>query len=243
MGTSTFPAAEIVEAQWVAERRGLERFRTEQPPYSILANRIIERDVLPVTQRYGMGTLIWSPLAQGLLTGRGSARTGQTRLTARASMPVHFDHDGEAHRGRATRRARRAGRTPDEPPGDGLRRVAPGRDLGDHRPPHHGPARRPPGRRRSHVWTTTSSTGSTRSPRPVPRPAPTTSRTHRPLSSIPPSAAAPPCSAPPPDRRRRHQVPAPPTTRRCATVRLSLCPLQYRARCGRAPNTPRPPSR
>ena len=64
IGTSTMPASDIVEAQWVAERRGLERFRTEQPPYSIL-NRGIEREVLPVAQRYGMGTLVWSPLAQG----------------------------------------------------------------------------------------------------------------------------------------------------------------------------------
>jgi aryl-alcohol dehydrogenase-like predicted oxidoreductase len=93
IGTSTFPASEIVEAQWVAERRGLERFRTEQPPYSIV-NRLIEREVLPVTQRYGMGTLVWSPLAQGLLTGR--IRRGQQNATHRsASMPVHFDHDGK----------------------------------------------------------------------------------------------------------------------------------------------------
>src|ERR1041384_3154734 len=56
IGSSTFPASDIVEAQWVAERRGLERFRTEQPPYSIL-NRGIEREVLPVCRRYGMGTL------------------------------------------------------------------------------------------------------------------------------------------------------------------------------------------
>ncbi|GHF83836.1 aryl-alcohol dehydrogenase-like predicted oxidoreductase [Amycolatopsis bartoniae] len=69
IGSSTFPASQIVEAQWVAERRGLERFRTEQPPYSIL-NRGIEREVLPVCERYGMGTLVWSPLAQGMLTGR-----------------------------------------------------------------------------------------------------------------------------------------------------------------------------
>ncbi|MBE1878539.1 aldo/keto reductase [Myceligenerans pegani] len=93
IGTSTFPASEIVEAQWVAERRGLARFRTEQPPYSIV-NRVIEREVLPVTQRYGMGTLVWSPLAQGLLTGR--IRKGQTNQTHRsASMPVHFEHDGK----------------------------------------------------------------------------------------------------------------------------------------------------
>jgi aryl-alcohol dehydrogenase (NADP+) len=69
IGSSTFPASEIVEAQWTADRRGLARFRTEQPPYSIL-NRSIEREVLPVCERYGMGTLVWSPLAMGLLTGR-----------------------------------------------------------------------------------------------------------------------------------------------------------------------------
>ena len=69
IGSSTFPASEIVEAQWVAERRGLARFRTEQPPYSIL-NRSIEREVLPVCQAYGMGALVWSPLAKGMLTGR-----------------------------------------------------------------------------------------------------------------------------------------------------------------------------
>ncbi|MFD0201668.1 MULTISPECIES: aldo/keto reductase [Saccharothrix] len=69
IGTSTFPASEIVEAQWIAERRNLARFRTEQPPYSILDRRI-ENEVLPVCERYGMGTLVWSPLAQGMLTGR-----------------------------------------------------------------------------------------------------------------------------------------------------------------------------
>ncbi|MDX3003402.1 aldo/keto reductase [Kribbella solani] len=69
IGSSTMPASEIVEAQWVANRRGFERFRTEQPPYSIL-NRGIEREVLPMVQKYGMGALVWSPLAGGQLTGR-----------------------------------------------------------------------------------------------------------------------------------------------------------------------------
>src|SRR6201992_3391915 len=69
IGHSAMPASDIVEAQWVAERRGYERFRTEQPTYSML-NRGIESEVLPVTQRYGMGTLVWSPLAKGMLTGR-----------------------------------------------------------------------------------------------------------------------------------------------------------------------------
>ncbi|MGA2492648.1 MAG: aldo/keto reductase [Roseiarcus sp.] len=69
IGSSTFPASEIVEAQWVAERRGLARFRAEQPPYSIL-NRGVEREALPACQRYGMGVMVWSPLAMGALTGR-----------------------------------------------------------------------------------------------------------------------------------------------------------------------------
>lgn len=69
IGASTFPASDIVEAQWVAERRGLARFRTEQPPYSIL-NRSIEREVLPACQRFGMGVMAWSPLAKGMLTGK-----------------------------------------------------------------------------------------------------------------------------------------------------------------------------
>jgi aryl-alcohol dehydrogenase-like predicted oxidoreductase len=81
IGTSSFLASDIVEAQWVAQRRALQRFRTEQPPYSIL-NRGIEREVLPVCQRYGMGTLVWSPLAGGLLTG--SYRKGQQASTHRS---------------------------------------------------------------------------------------------------------------------------------------------------------------
>jgi aryl-alcohol dehydrogenase-like predicted oxidoreductase len=82
IGSSAMPASDIVEAQWVAERRGLERFRTEQPTYSIL-NRGIEAEVLPVAQRYGMGTLVWSPLAKGMLTGR--VRKGQPTDLRRAT--------------------------------------------------------------------------------------------------------------------------------------------------------------
>jgi aryl-alcohol dehydrogenase-like predicted oxidoreductase len=91
IGSSSFPASEIVEAQWAAERRGLERFRTEQPPYSII-NRGIEREVLPACQRYGMGTLVWSPLGQGLLTGR--YRKGKQTDTHRSGgMPQHFSDE------------------------------------------------------------------------------------------------------------------------------------------------------
>jgi aryl-alcohol dehydrogenase-like predicted oxidoreductase len=69
VGSSTFPASQIVEAQWVAQRRGRERFVCEQPPYSILV-RGIETDVLPTCRRYGMGVIPWSPLAGGWLSGR-----------------------------------------------------------------------------------------------------------------------------------------------------------------------------
>jgi len=68
-GSSTFPGWQLEEAAWVAERNGLSRFRTEQPPYSIFV-RQIELDVLPVAQRLGMGVLVWSPLCRGWLTGR-----------------------------------------------------------------------------------------------------------------------------------------------------------------------------
>lgn len=69
IGSSNFPASDIVEAHWVSERCGLHRLRTEQPTYSIL-NRAIEGEILPVASRFGMGVLVWSPLAMGLLTGR-----------------------------------------------------------------------------------------------------------------------------------------------------------------------------
>jgi aryl-alcohol dehydrogenase-like predicted oxidoreductase len=69
VGSSTFPASQIVEAQWVAERRGRERFVCEQPPYSLLV-RGVESDVLPTCQRHRMGVIPWSPLAGGWLSGR-----------------------------------------------------------------------------------------------------------------------------------------------------------------------------
>ncbi|MBO3751443.1 aldo/keto reductase [Streptosporangiaceae bacterium NEAU-GS5] len=90
IGSSAMPASDIVEAQWVAERRGLERFRTEQPTYSIL-NRAIETEVLPVAQRYGMGTLVWSPLAKGMLTGR--IRKGRQTDLRRAAIFTSFSDE------------------------------------------------------------------------------------------------------------------------------------------------------
>ena len=87
IGSSSMPASDIVEAQWVAEQRGVERFRIEQPTYSIL-NRGIEAEVLPVAERYGMGIMVWSPLAQGLLTGR--IRKGQQSDLRRTAIFSHM---------------------------------------------------------------------------------------------------------------------------------------------------------
>jgi aryl-alcohol dehydrogenase-like predicted oxidoreductase len=90
VGSSTFPASQIVEAQWVAQRRGRERFVCEQPPYSMLV-RGIEADVLPTCLRYGMGVIPWSPLAGGWLSG--SYRLGQELPSSRRAerIPTRYD--------------------------------------------------------------------------------------------------------------------------------------------------------
>ncbi len=90
LGSSSYSGSQIVEAQWAARDRRLERFVTEQPPYSILV-RGIEEDVLPTVQRYGMGTLTYSPLAGGWLSGRwrkdaASSPTSSARPGARFDM-------------------------------------------------------------------------------------------------------------------------------------------------------------
>jgi aryl-alcohol dehydrogenase-like predicted oxidoreductase len=83
-GSSTFAGWQLVESQWIAERRDLSRFRTEQPPYSIFV-RHIEFDVLPVARQYGVGVLVWSPLCRGWLTGRYRRDAFDRSPEARAS--------------------------------------------------------------------------------------------------------------------------------------------------------------
>ncbi|MFC7381637.1 aldo/keto reductase [Sphaerisporangium rhizosphaerae] len=90
-GSSAFPAHETVEAYHVARQRGLYRFRTEQPPYNILA-RGIEGDVLPTAQRLGMGVLTYSPLGWGFLTGRYRKGQQVDMSQGRAALaPERFD--------------------------------------------------------------------------------------------------------------------------------------------------------
>jgi aryl-alcohol dehydrogenase-like predicted oxidoreductase len=89
LGSSSFSAGQIVEAQWTARDRRLERFRSEQPPYSILV-RGIELDVLPTAARHGMGILSYSPLAGGWLSGRWTADATPTS-PARQRLAARFD--------------------------------------------------------------------------------------------------------------------------------------------------------
>ena len=140
-GSSTFPAHEIVEAQWVAERRGRERFVTEQPPYSILV-RSIEKDVLPMCEKYGMGVLSWSPLAGGWLSGAfGPGKENTSRRAA--ALPHHFDMELPGNQAKLeavtklTEVADDAG-LPSDSAGARLRARPPGGDVAHHWAAHHG---------------------------------------------------------------------------------------------------------
>ena len=90
LGSSTYPAAQIVQAQWVARDHGTQRYVCEQPPYSLLA-RGVEADVLPTCLEHGMGVIPWSPLGGGWLSGRW--RKGAGTLTSRraAMLPARYD--------------------------------------------------------------------------------------------------------------------------------------------------------
>ncbi len=126
IGSSTFPASQIVEAQWIARDRHLERFVTEQPAYSILV-RAIESDVLPTCNRHGMGVISYSPLTGGWLSGRWRKDAGQQSSSRAERLPERFDlstasQPAQARRRRAARAARRRGRDHAHPARDRLRR-------------------------------------------------------------------------------------------------------------------------
>lgn len=89
-GTSTFPAEELVEALWAAERQGATAPATEQPPYSILC-RGIEADVLPTCRRHDLGVLTWSPLSGGWLTGKHQRSASVDPQSRAVTNPDHFD--------------------------------------------------------------------------------------------------------------------------------------------------------
>jgi aryl-alcohol dehydrogenase-like predicted oxidoreductase len=100
IGTSTFPAEQLVTAAWEADRRGHVRPTVEQPPYSVLA-RGIEASVLPTCEELGMAAVTWAPLNGGWLTGKyqgqgldggGGAATPPAGSRA-ATHGDHFDYD------------------------------------------------------------------------------------------------------------------------------------------------------
>ena len=98
-GASKVPASQIVEAQWTAERRGHGRFRTEQPPYSMLT-RAIEYDVLPTCLRHGMGVMTYSPLAGGWLSGKyrkGQEVSGPGSAARAQRFPGAYDATNPAN--------------------------------------------------------------------------------------------------------------------------------------------------
>ena len=69
IGCSTHPAWAVMEALWVSDQRGYNRYVVEQPPYNLLDRRI-ENELVPMCQRHGIGLLTWIPMAMGVLAGR-----------------------------------------------------------------------------------------------------------------------------------------------------------------------------
>jgi aryl-alcohol dehydrogenase-like predicted oxidoreductase len=99
IGSSALPAEAIVEARWVAERRGHEHYAVEQLAYSAFA-RHAEAAALPTCGRHGLGVMVFSPLNGGWLTGKyraGAALDADSRAVRNAE---HFDHADEAVRAR-----------------------------------------------------------------------------------------------------------------------------------------------
>jgi aryl-alcohol dehydrogenase-like predicted oxidoreductase len=95
IGSSSYSGSQIVEAQVASRDRNLSRFVSEQPPYSILV-RGIEEDVLPTTQRWGMGTLTYSPLAGGWLSGKWR-KDNAPKPTSAARPSARFDMTSAAN--------------------------------------------------------------------------------------------------------------------------------------------------
>jgi aryl-alcohol dehydrogenase-like predicted oxidoreductase len=145
IGSSTFPASQIVEAQWVARDRHLQRFVSEQPPYSIVV-RGIEADVLPTCVRHGMGVITYSPLGGGWLSGRWRKDAElPTPSPARQRLANRYDLSLPVNQ-RKLEAAEALGQLAEDA-GMSLIEMAisfvqsPGGGLGDHRPAHSGAAR------------------------------------------------------------------------------------------------------
>src|SRR6202044_2949110 len=93
-GSSTCPAHQIVQGQWISDRRNLRAFATEQPPYSLLVRKA-EAGLLPICRAHELGAMCWSPLAGGWLSGAfhtgGGLQDNKTRTNRAQRMPQRFD--------------------------------------------------------------------------------------------------------------------------------------------------------
>jgi aryl-alcohol dehydrogenase-like predicted oxidoreductase len=69
IGVSEWRASEISAALKIQDAMGYDRFVSSQPQYSMLW-RVIEKEVVPLSEKEGIGQIVWSPIAQGILTGK-----------------------------------------------------------------------------------------------------------------------------------------------------------------------------
>ena len=144
-----FAAWEIVETLWISERHGWERFVSLQPPYSIL-RRVMELEHFPMTQKFGIANIVWSPLEGGWLTGKYRRETGNPKDSKRAEAWI-----GDIDNPKFQRRLDIVEQLLPlaEAKGISAARFANAwalrqsrRDLRDHRSAHHGAARGQPRR-------------------------------------------------------------------------------------------------
>ena len=182
-GTSTFPAAELVETCWAAERRHVAAPHTEQPPYSIMC-RGIEAEVLPACRRHGLGVIVWSPLSGGWLTGKYRTATPPPAGSRAETNPDHFDGENDVKYDaveQLDRIATEAGLTLTQL-ALGLRGRTPGRDSGADRAAHRTSSSTTCSPLPTSPCRPTCSTRSTKSSLPVPTSTPQTPAGHRPAS-------------------------------------------------------------
>jgi aryl-alcohol dehydrogenase-like predicted oxidoreductase len=136
VGCSNWTGSQIAEAQWAARDLGGTPFISLQPRYSLNARRI-EEDILPACQRLGLGTMIYSPLGGGVLTGK--YRPGVPPTCRQPRRPRRFvganARRPEPRARRGGRQDRRRDRRHANRRGPGVGPVAPRRDLGDYRTP------------------------------------------------------------------------------------------------------------
>ena len=124
VGVSEWRAEEIADALRIAGEMGFDRIVSNQPQYNMLW-RVIEAEVVPLCEKEGIGQVVFSPIAQGVLTGKylpGSAAPAGSRATDAERVEVHQGLPDRRHAepGAAAQAGRRRGRPDAGPAGDRL---------------------------------------------------------------------------------------------------------------------------